>query len=104
LPADDPKQRQSDISRAKEALGWEPHWQLEGLKRIIAYFKTANGKPATPRDCVYPKISSRLKRDLPDSPCGSSFALPLDTCTLRAKRRPWHDVRVTSAFLSIATA
>jgi UDP-glucuronate decarboxylase len=41
LPPDDPKQRQPDISRAKQTLGWEPHWQLEdGLKRTIAYFKS----------------------------------------------------------------
>ena len=40
LPADDPMQRQPDISRAKKHLGWEPEIQLEeGLKRTIAYFK-----------------------------------------------------------------
>jgi UDP-glucuronate decarboxylase len=40
LPPDDPKQRQPDISRAKQVLGWEPHWQLEeGLERTIGYFK-----------------------------------------------------------------
>jgi UDP-glucuronate decarboxylase len=40
LPEDDPKQRQPDISRAKETLGWNPRWQLEdGLKPTIAYFK-----------------------------------------------------------------
>jgi UDP-glucuronate decarboxylase len=41
LPVDDPKQRQPDISRAKEALGWEPRWQLQdGLKPTINYFKS----------------------------------------------------------------
>ena len=40
LPIDDPKQRQPDISRAKQVLGWEPRWSLEeGLARTIAYFK-----------------------------------------------------------------
>jgi hypothetical protein len=40
LPPDDPKQRQPNISRAKQVLGWEPRWQLEdGLKRTIAYFQ-----------------------------------------------------------------
>lgn len=40
LPADDPMQRQPDISRAKKHLDWEPEIQLEeGLKRTIAYFK-----------------------------------------------------------------
>lgn len=39
LPSDDPMQRQPDITRAKEILGWEPKVQLEeGLKKTIAYF------------------------------------------------------------------
>jgi UDP-glucuronate decarboxylase len=40
LPSDDPRQRQPDISLAKEALDWVPTIQLEeGLERTIAYFK-----------------------------------------------------------------
>lgn len=40
LPQDDPKQRQPDINRAKENLGWEPTMDLEqGLQQTIAYFK-----------------------------------------------------------------
>ncbi|MFT3722044.1 MAG: SDR family oxidoreductase [Hyphomonadaceae bacterium] len=40
LPADDPKQRQPDITRARNTLGWEPKVQLEdGLKETIAYFR-----------------------------------------------------------------
>jgi UDP-glucuronate decarboxylase len=40
LPADDPMQRQPNISRAKEMLGgWQPQVQLrEGLTQTIAYF------------------------------------------------------------------
>ena len=39
LPADDPKQRQPDISLAKEKLKWEPTIQMEeGLKKTIKYF------------------------------------------------------------------
>ncbi len=39
LPSDDPKQRQPNIERAKEALGWQPKVPLkEGLKRTIEYF------------------------------------------------------------------
>jgi UDP-glucuronate decarboxylase len=40
LPADDPMQRQPDITRAKEYLdGWAPQVPLEeGLKKTIAYF------------------------------------------------------------------
>lgn len=40
LPQDDPKQRQPDITQAKEKLGWEPQVSLEeGLKPTIEYFK-----------------------------------------------------------------
>ena len=40
LPADDPKQRQPDISLARTALGWEPSVNLEeGLKETISYFR-----------------------------------------------------------------
>src|SRR5947208_2419019 len=37
LPIDDPQQRQPDITRAKQVLGWEPQIELEeGLRRMIA--------------------------------------------------------------------
>ena len=40
LPEDDPKQRQPDISKAKELLGWQPTVTLEeGLAKTIEYFK-----------------------------------------------------------------
>ena len=40
LPADDPIQRQPNITLAKEKLGWEPKIELEeGLKNTIAYFE-----------------------------------------------------------------
>ena len=39
LPADDPKQRQPDISLAGEKLGWSPRVPVEdGLRKTIAYF------------------------------------------------------------------
>jgi UDP-glucuronate decarboxylase len=39
LPADDPKQRRPDITRAQRLLGWSPTIPLrEGLKRTVAYF------------------------------------------------------------------
>jgi UDP-glucuronate decarboxylase len=42
LPQDDPKQRQPNISMAKEKLGWQPKVSLEdGLVETIAYFKKA---------------------------------------------------------------
>ena len=48
LPQDDPKQRQPDISRAKEILGWEPTVQREeGLKRTYAYFKSLSPEELT---------------------------------------------------------
>lgn len=41
LPQDDPKQRQPDITKAKNQLGWEPKVQLdEGLAMTIDYFKS----------------------------------------------------------------
>jgi len=42
LPADDPKKRQPDISKAKQLLNWQPTTSLaEGLKKTIAYFQEA---------------------------------------------------------------
>ena len=39
LPQDDPRQRQPDISRAKETLDWQPNVKLrDGLEKTIAYF------------------------------------------------------------------
>ncbi len=40
LPQDDPKQRQPNITKAREILGWEPKVDRhEGLKRTLEYFK-----------------------------------------------------------------
>lgn len=40
LPSDDPRQRQPDITMARDELGWEPAVQLpEGLGRTIEYFR-----------------------------------------------------------------
>jgi UDP-glucuronate decarboxylase len=40
LPADDPKRRRPDISKAQELLGWQPRTPLrDGLRRTIAYFE-----------------------------------------------------------------
>src|SRR5215213_2178417 len=51
LPQDDPKQRQPNITRAQELLGWSPTIPLaEGLKKTVAYFaeriKTSDNKTA----------------------------------------------------------
>ncbi len=41
LPTDDPKQRQPNITKAQEILGWEPKVErAEGLKITWDYFKT----------------------------------------------------------------
>lgn len=41
LPVDDPKQRQPDITKAKEILGWQPKiGRKEGLKITYEYFKS----------------------------------------------------------------
>jgi UDP-glucuronate decarboxylase len=39
LPQDDPRQRQPDITQAKEILDWKPHVALDqGLEKTIGYF------------------------------------------------------------------
>ena len=45
LPADDPKQRKPNISKAQKELGWNPVVDLrDGLEASIPYFKTALSK------------------------------------------------------------
>ena len=42
LPADDPRQRRPDITRAQNLLGWQPEVGLEdGLARTLEYFRSA---------------------------------------------------------------
>lgn len=42
LPQDDPKQRQPDITKARNILGWEPRVnRKEGLSRTLGYFREA---------------------------------------------------------------
>ena len=41
LPKDDPMQRQPDITKAREILGWEPKvGRKEGMRKTFDYFKT----------------------------------------------------------------
>ncbi|MBK1794642.1 SDR family oxidoreductase [Devosia sp. WQ 349] len=47
LPADDPKRRRPDISRAEELMGWRPRIALdEGLMRTVAWFAQTEKGPA----------------------------------------------------------
>jgi dTDP-glucose 4,6-dehydratase len=47
LPQDDPKQRQPDITKARQLLGWEPKVDLEGgLRRSLDYFRKAVAEEA----------------------------------------------------------
>ena len=49
LPADDPKQRQPNIERAKAVLGWQPTVPLaEGLKKTVEYFRGRTGCQPVP--------------------------------------------------------
>lgn len=51
LPADDPKQRQPDITRARNVLGWEPLVnRSEGLHITYDYFKSLPEVDSTPKD------------------------------------------------------
>ena len=44
LPQDDPKQRQPNITLARETLKWEPRVMLdEGLQKTVSYFKQSLG-------------------------------------------------------------
>jgi dTDP-glucose 4,6-dehydratase len=50
LPQDDPKQRQPDITKARNLLGWEPKIDLDtGLKLSLDYFREAVSAEATTR-------------------------------------------------------
>lgn len=54
LPKDDPKQRQPDITKAKELLGWEPKVnRAEGLKITYEYFKSL------PRERLFDEVAHR---------------------------------------------
>ena len=49
LPIDDPKQRQPDLTLAKEVLGWKPVTPLrQGLEKTIAYFDKLMAADKTP--------------------------------------------------------
>ena len=51
LPKDDPMQRQPDISRAKEVLGWEPLVDREeGMKVTYDYFKNLSPVELTKKE------------------------------------------------------
>jgi UDP-glucuronate decarboxylase len=50
LPQDDPKQRQPDITLAKEHLGWIPKVSLrDGLKQTTDYFRSLLSEPQVDR-------------------------------------------------------
>lgn len=54
LPKDDPKQRQPDITRAKEILGWEPKVSREeGLKITYDYFRNL------PKERLFDEVAHR---------------------------------------------
>lgn len=49
LPADDPRQRCPDITKARAVLGWEPVVPLrEGLQRTITYFESLMASGTAP--------------------------------------------------------
>lgn len=54
LPKDDPKQRQPDITRAKEILNWEPKVdRAEGLKITYDYFRNL------PKERLFDEVAHR---------------------------------------------
>jgi dTDP-glucose 4,6-dehydratase len=57
LPVDDPKQRQPDIRKAKEILGWEPKVsRAEGLKITYEYFKSL------PREVLFERENKNFEK------------------------------------------
>ena len=61
LPQDDPMQRQPDISRAKEVLGWEPKVsRAEGMKITYDYFKSLSETEFEKRE--HKDFSKHLRR------------------------------------------
>src|SRR3989337_1276621 len=57
LPADDPKQRQPNITKAKQLLGWEPKVsRAEGLKITYEYFKSL------PREVLYEREHKNFEK------------------------------------------
>jgi hypothetical protein len=83
LPADDPKQRQPDIGRARELLGWEPRVSLDtGLDRTIAYFCDLNGEAAK-------ASANRLERAKGFEPSTPTLARLCSTPELRPLSTAW---------------
>lgn len=57
LPKDDPKQRQPNITKAKQLLGWEPKVsRAEGLKITYDYFKSL------PREVLYQREHKNFEK------------------------------------------
>ncbi|MBX2970765.1 MAG: SDR family oxidoreductase [Cyclobacteriaceae bacterium] len=57
LPKDDPKQRQPDIRKAREILGWEPKVsRAEGLKITYEYFKRL------PREILFERDNKNFEK------------------------------------------
>jgi UDP-glucuronate decarboxylase len=67
LPSDDPRQRQPDIKKAKEFLGWEPRIQLrEGMVKTIAYFDALLSEDAEVCDRAWCQETSVVKGSVKD--------------------------------------
>ncbi|WP_417808171.1 UDP-glucuronic acid decarboxylase family protein [Thioclava sp.] len=72
LPQDDPTQRQPNISRAREHLGWAPTIELrEGLQRTIAYFE---GELSAPARLQQPRKTPLVRRTRPVQPHAEALA------------------------------
>ena len=57
LPSDDPRQRQPDISKAKQVLGWEPKTHLRmGLVKTIDYFDRLLSEEIVPALVSRPRV------------------------------------------------
>jgi dTDP-glucose 4,6-dehydratase len=60
LPADDPRQRRPDITRARALLGWEPRVPVrEGVARTIEYFRSLLTTDRMAPDAAHPRSLAR---------------------------------------------
>jgi UDP-glucuronate decarboxylase len=73
LPADDPRQRQPDIAKARHLLSWTPRTPLkEGLIRTIAYFEGPLQEDGVRKMVLRRGVTSGRARPWPDratAPC-----------------------------------
>jgi UDP-glucuronate decarboxylase len=80
LPVDDPKQRQPDITLARQKLNWTPKVKLsDGLERTVLYFQSITaGKMDLKSTSLRPRGLREAPRFRGNHTCSSDLSLTLD--------------------------